>query len=228
MAVTFRKLLPGETATWTIKIRRISDGVQVGTSGGAAGTYNLLLVAGALYRSVSVGYGTEPGAVTSGNHIVETYAPGSTVADQAVTVNVIDGADISLDQDPEVPATTTEIVSTRSTSTIEFFVGELAPYTHPAVDSTGAAITLTGLTLEIIVEDKKASDVIIILAASITISGSNFTFTPTAAMTATPRNLLWALRDATTKSVIVSGVMPVSYAAEEGTPVVSIWDGGAP
>lgn len=120
------------------------------------------------------------------------------------------------------------IATRASSSTIEFFVGELAPHTQTAKDADGAEITLTGLTLELIVEDRQTSDVVIIPAASITISGADFTFTPTAAITAMQRILHWSLRDTTTNGNIVSGIMPINFAANEGTPVLNIWDGGSP
>ena len=119
-------------------------------------------------------------------------------------------------------------VSQPGSTTIELSVNEVAAQTKQCIDSDGNAVTLTGLTLEMILEDFAGTDIQVIPSGSITISGSSWTFTPSASVTAVQKTWRWALINTANSQPLMHGLMPINYAATEGSTVVNVWDGGSP
>lgn len=120
-------------------------------------------------------------------------------------------------------------------STIEFYTGDVAPRTVACIDGDGNSVTLTGLTLEIVIEDPYSDDIQRIEAADIDISADEFTFTPSASVTAVPRTWEWSLRNVTAGKTLMKGLMPINYSAQAGSdplPVEAsgryVFDGGSP
>lgn len=98
---------------------------------------------------------------------------------------------------------------------LQAFYKENTPIAIAVTDSSGNAVTVTGLTLRVAIEDKKGTDVLTISDGSITKSGSTVTFTVTTAVTNQPGTYNWALRDITSgNKVLLQGVLDVVYAAE--------------
>lgn len=87
------------------------------------------------------------------------------------------------------------------------------------VDSTGAAINLTGRTLRMDFEDQQGTDVASIADGSISRTGNQYTITLPAAVTASTRTLRRTLWDITNTPIEVDlsrGTVVVSYAAKAG------------
>lgn len=98
---------------------------------------------------------------------------------------------------------------------LQAFFNENTPISIAVVDSSGNAVTVTGRTLRVSIEDKKGVDKLIIADGLITKSGSTVTFTVTTAVTSTPTSYYWSLRDITSGNVVIlQGVLDVVYAAE--------------
>jgi hypothetical protein len=109
----------------------------------------------------------------------------------------------------------TGVVENRvSGTTINLFVGETQTVAVACVDAEGDAVTLTGLTLELVIETLTGTDVEVIADASITKSGSTFSFVVPTTVTASQRTLRWALRKTTDGAVLMHGKMPVTKAAK--------------
>jgi len=106
-----------------------------------------------------------------------------------------------------------------SGTTISLYTEEVKATTISISDADGDAVDLSGLTLQLAIEDHAGSDVQVIADGSITRSGAsseNATFTNSAAVTATERVLRWSLRDITTgNEVLARGNIVVTNAGAE-------------
>lgn len=111
-------------------------------------------------------------------------------------------------------------VQRASGTTVVAYLGETADITVSGIsDSSGDAIDLTAYTLSLVIEDYDGTDVQVVAAANITVTGANhnnFHWTPSAAVTASVRQLRWALRDtANGDYVLARGTIDVQIAAME-------------
>ena len=97
-------------------------------------------------------------------------------------------------------------------TTINLFTGETASVTVAVTDEDGVAVDLTSLTLELILELRPSTDVVVVDDASITHSNGSFAFTVPAAVTNAARACKWALRKTNDDSVLVQGDLFVNYA----------------
>lgn len=99
-----------------------------------------------------------------------------------------------------------------SGTTITVFKDENTPVTI-----TLSSGSLTGLTLEFVIEDKKRGDLVVINNASITRTSNTFTVTIPSTFTANLNNCSWSLRDVTASAytVLMYGVITVQYAASK-------------
>ena len=97
-------------------------------------------------------------------------------------------------------------------TTINLFTGETASVTVAVTDEDGVAVDLTSLTLELILELRPSTDVVVVDDASITHSNGSFAFAVPAAVTNAARACKWALQKTTDDSVLVQGDLFVNYA----------------
>jgi hypothetical protein len=97
-------------------------------------------------------------------------------------------------------------------TTINLFTGETASVTVAVTDEDGVAVDLTNLTLELIIELRPSTDVVVVADASITHSNGSFAFAVPAAVTNAARACKWALRKTNDDSVLVQGDLFVTYA----------------
>ena len=79
-------------------------------------------------------------------------------------------------------------------------------------DEDGVAVDLTNLTLELIIELRPSTDVVVVADGSITHSNGSFAFAVPASVTNAARACKWALRKTTDDSVLVQGDLFVNYA----------------
>lgn len=97
-------------------------------------------------------------------------------------------------------------------TSINLFTGETPSVAVAVVDSAGVSVDLTSLTLEIVIELRPGTDVVVIANGSITKSNGSFSFTVPSAVTNAARACKWALRKTTDESVLVQGDLYVNYA----------------
>jgi hypothetical protein len=97
-------------------------------------------------------------------------------------------------------------------TTINLFTGETASVTVAVTDEDGVAVDLTNLTLELIIELRPSTDVVVVADGSITHSNGSFAFAVPAAVTNAARACKWALRKTNDDSVLVQGDLFVTYA----------------
>lgn len=103
-------------------------------------------------------------------------------------------------------------VASRVTGTaITLYTGEVTTVAVAVVDSAGAAVSMIGLTLELVFES--GSTEVVIADAAITKTATSFSFTSTSALTTAERVWKWALRKTSDESVLVTGTLEVAYAA---------------
>ena len=98
-------------------------------------------------------------------------------------------------------------------TTIEVFTGETSTVSIAAIDATGAAVDLSGKTLEIVIEATSGTDKATIEDASITVVGSSFSFAIPSAVSSSEGSYRWALRQASDDGVLMQGALVVTYAA---------------
>lgn len=79
---------------------------------------------------------------------------------------------------------------------------------------------LDGLTLELVIESKDKLTSYVIDNAAITRSGTEWECDVPTALTSTPRELLYALREVSSQEVKSSGVLTVRYAPRFNRPVI--------
>jgi hypothetical protein len=97
---------------------------------------------------------------------------------------------------------------------ITVFYNEAVSVAIGVTDASGNAVTLTGRTLILTVEDGMRTDLLTIPNGSISKSGSTATVTITTAVSSRIGSHRWALRDASGDVVLAHGVLEVAYAAE--------------
>ena len=97
-------------------------------------------------------------------------------------------------------------------TTINLFTDETPSVAVAVVDSSGAAVDLTNLTLEVVIELRPSTDVAVIANANISKSNGSFSFTVPSAVTNAARACKWALRKTADSSVLVQGDLFVNYA----------------
>lgn len=97
-------------------------------------------------------------------------------------------------------------------TTINLFTNETPSIAVAVVDGSGAAVDLTNLTLEIVIEIRPSTDVAVIANANISKANGSFSFTVPSAVTNAARACKWALRKTSDSSVLVQGDLFVNYA----------------
>ena len=97
-------------------------------------------------------------------------------------------------------------------TTINLFTDETPVVVVAVVDADGNNVDLTSLSLEVIIELRPSTDVVVIADGSITHSNGSFAFTVPSAVTNAPRACKWALRKTNDDSVLVQGDLFVNYA----------------
>lgn len=97
-------------------------------------------------------------------------------------------------------------------TTINLFTNETPVVVVAVVDADGNNVDLTSLSLEIIIELRPSSDIVVVADGSITHSDGSFAFTVPSAVTDAARACKWALRKTTDSSVLVQGDLFVNYA----------------
>lgn len=109
----------------------------------------------------------------------------------------------------------TGVVESRTNgTTITAFVGETATVSIAVVDAQGEAVTVTGLTLEIVVERRSLADVVTIANGDITKTGSTISFAIPSALSSTEGDYRWSLRSAAGDAVLLQGPFIVKYAPQ--------------
>lgn len=91
---------------------------------------------------------------------------------------------------------------------IPLFVGERVLTPVPVVDPAGQPVVLAGRSLLFKVETQQRLSV---MSVTPNVSGSTFSFTPTAPVTSIARTLLWSLWDTTAEAVLCNGEIQISY-----------------
>jgi hypothetical protein len=99
-------------------------------------------------------------------------------------------------------------------TTITVFTSELVTVAVACVDSDGDAVDISAMNLEIIIENQRNSDIVVIANASITKVVSTFSFTVPISVSGTEGNYQWALRKTTDDSVLMQGPFVVVYAPQ--------------
>lgn len=108
------------------------------------------------------------------------------------------------------------VVEQRSDETdINVFTGETPTISIACVDSQGAAVTLTGLTLGVYFDQMDGTNVATVASGDIVISGSTFTFTMPSAVTANACKKKWSLRKSTGNAVLMHGTVIITDAADD-------------
>lgn len=97
-------------------------------------------------------------------------------------------------------------------TTISLFVGESASVSIAVVDSTGAAVDLSGMVLTIVFEDRAGADIAQIDDGEISVSSSTVSFSVPSVVTESPRSLLWSLRSE--DFLLLHGTCEVAYAPQ--------------
>ena len=99
-------------------------------------------------------------------------------------------------------------------ATLTAYVNESRTHTVTTVDSDGAAVNCSALTLEVIIEQLDRTDVVTIANASITKTTTTVAFAVANTYHTTEANYRWALRRTDTGVVIMHGPYVVQYAAD--------------
>jgi hypothetical protein len=98
-------------------------------------------------------------------------------------------------------------------STLKLYVGETITVSHQVLDANGSPVTLTGMTLLLVIEDRQGN---VIASITPTISGSTFSGVITSPVTQkSGRPLIWALRNkgaGAGNAVVGEGAVEVQYA----------------
>jgi hypothetical protein len=97
-------------------------------------------------------------------------------------------------------------------TTINLFTEETPTVAVAVVDGNGNAVDLTSMTLEVVIELRPSTDVVVIANANITKANGSFSFIVPSAVTNAARACKWALRKTTDDSVLVQGDLFVNYA----------------
>jgi hypothetical protein len=149
-----------------------------------------------------------------------------TVTDNIATMYVLDGAVYqytanALELGPGGSSTSITVVPLTGVvegrvdgTTINVFTQETCTVSIAVVDAEGNAVTVTGLTLEIVIESRLMTDVVVIANGSITKSGSTISFAIPSSVSATEGAYQWALRKTNDDSVLLQGPLIVSYAPQ--------------
>lgn len=99
-------------------------------------------------------------------------------------------------------------------ATLTAYVGETRTHTVTTVDSDGAAVNCSALTLEVIIEQMDRTDVVTIANADITKTTTTVAFAVSANINNAEHQYRWALRNASTGAVIMFGPYVIQYAAD--------------
>jgi hypothetical protein len=98
-------------------------------------------------------------------------------------------------------------------TTLTAYVDEAVAFTIMPTDSDGNAVDTTGLTLEVVIENRDKTDVTTIADGSITKGVTSYTFTSPAIANATVGQKFWSCRRTDNDNVISQGPYVVEYAA---------------
>jgi hypothetical protein len=112
-------------------------------------------------------------------------------------------------------------IPTRITNnTIQVFYDEEVTINLPITDSNGELIDLSGKNLRIVIENILGEDVKIYNSGDIILQSGNVVFTVDNLITANTGAYKYAVRDVTSKNVILTyGVLDVTYAPESGLDI---------
>lgn len=148
----------------------------------------------------SGGYVVRDGYLDDGDTIIQPGYPSS--GGTSGNVNVL----------PYTGAVVDRVTGTK----ITVFVQEEVSVTIGVTDADGNDVSLTGKTLQFVVEDQYGADVAVIADGSMTKSGNDATITIGTPITGSIAQYHWSLRDITTANVVLAhGVLQVAYAAQE-------------
>lgn len=100
------------------------------------------------------------------------------------------------------------------TTTLTAYVGETRTHTVTTVDSDGAAVNCSAMTLEVVIEQLDRTDVVTIANASITKTSTTVAFAVSSTYHAAESQYRWALRRTDTNLVLMFGPYVVEYAAD--------------
>jgi len=159
------------------------------------------------------------GTLASGTHSPQTgdsYARLGAPAGASIAADIaaIEGGGGGGDTNITVVPLTGVVESRTNGTTITAFVGETATVSIAVVDAQGSAVTVTGLTLEIVVERKSLADVVTIANGDITKTGSTISFAIPSALSSTEGDYRWSLRSAAGDAVLLQGPFIVKYAPQ--------------
>jgi hypothetical protein len=112
-------------------------------------------------------------------------------------------------------------IPTRITNnTIQVFYDEEVTINLPITDSNGELIDLSGKNLRIVVENILGEDVKVYNSGDIILQSGNVVFTVDNSITSNTGAYKYAVRDVTSKNVILTyGVLDVTYAPESGLDI---------
>lgn len=146
-----------------LAVTQVTPGVYRCNTGSVTGVVYVEATAGAL-RVVGFANLDEPGA-NSYSEVFDTLAEAEAAGESlTVNVNVLPGRDRGLPQS--------------NRGRIVIAQGELITISRQVVDGNGAAMNLSGRTLQFIIQDARGVDVAIVPNSSITVSGTgNSTYT---------------------------------------------------
>jgi hypothetical protein len=96
-------------------------------------------------------------------------------------------------------------------ATLTGYVGESRTHTITTVDSDGAAVNCSALTLEVVIERLDRTDATVIANASLTKTSTTVAFTVNESSTKTEKLQRWALRRTDTGVVIMYGPYVIEH-----------------
>lgn len=106
------------------------------------------------------------------------------------------------------------MVSRSRGTTIEVFTLETSTVSVAVTDSSGDAVDLEALTLEVVIEDMRTGDKSVIADGSLTKVTNTLSFAIPSAVSLTEANYEWSLRNTANDAVLVHGPFIVTYAPQ--------------
>jgi len=98
-------------------------------------------------------------------------------------------------------------------TTITYFVGEVTSQTIAITDADNAAVDLSGITPQVVIESRQnRADIQTVTPSVSGASNNQITFTNNSSVTKTVRELYWSLRDTSDSKVYAHGIVDVKYA----------------
>ena len=98
-------------------------------------------------------------------------------------------------------------------TTLKAYIGESSPFDVAVVDAQGNPVDTTGMTLQVIIEDRQTNDVEVIADGAITKTATSYSFS-TVTSNLTLGQKQWSCRDTSNGDLVIStGNYVVSYSA---------------